>query len=196
MRRPPLLAPLCLALAAACASTPSYRYAPSPVDVLIQPDVAQPALARAEVAARGLSDTGHVLFRILVESYADTPLELVPEEFRLVDADLRPFGPARVARDEDASAGEGLRVAPKEIGVFEVGFALESDEDVERRLESLVFVWSLRYADGVASVTSRFERVRRVYYRYDRYYARDPYWDDSWGYGHRVYGGATIVIRR
>jgi hypothetical protein len=187
---------LALTLTSACASTPSYRYAPSPVAVLIQPDIAQPALARAEVAARGLSDSGSVLFRVLIESYSDAPLELVPEELRLVDGDLRPFGSARVVRDEDAGAGAGLTIAPRELAAFEVSFAFGADEEVERRLESLVFVWSLRYPDGVASISSRFERVRRVSYRYDPYYAGDPYWDDAaWGRGHRVYGGATIVIR-
>jgi hypothetical protein len=119
-------------LAGGCASHSDVRFAPAVQDVELRGEAGD-LEARVVVAWREIAepDAGPELrLRVRVENPGATPFTLVPAQFRLLDAALVPFGPARVP-DLPVS------VAPHAAATFELAFPAGEVPLTERDLSAL-----------------------------------------------------------
>ena len=167
-----------LLLLAGCASSYESRYsfAPSPHEILVQPEGAELPVARILVSVRGVrspdSDLGIPLsteVRMRVENLTDVPVLVQRGEFVLVDADLTSFGPPRIDVPGD------LFAMPAETLSLVLHFPFPPETKPEDlALEGLNLRLALRWnEERGAIVSATFERVVRM----------DPYyWGPHYGY--------------
>jgi hypothetical protein len=127
-----LAATLLAGALAACASYADVRFEPVVQDVELRGEAGD-LQARIVVAWREIAepDEGPELrLRVRVENPGTVPFTLVPAEFRLLDAALVPFGPARIA-DLPVS------VAPGSAETFDLAFPAGAVPLGERDLSAI-----------------------------------------------------------
>lgn len=168
---------LALAGGTGCASTLPYdRYEPRPAEV----DVQQPGdvgrqLARALVSVLGIRRVGEggpleLSVRLRVESHAEMPLVWRADRTRLVSADLRAFGEARVEPSPVPPIAPGTLADLQLVFPFPGGV-----EWREVDLTSVHLTWALEVGDQLVTVGTTFKRSTPDYPR--RSYHHDPWWD-------------------
>lgn len=171
------------ALAAAClASCATYyeaRFEPAPAEARIEAEEAPGVLGRALATVRGIRrpDSEHATARaevaLRVENVGREPLQVAPESFELVTADLQVFG-AGIVRPSPVDA-----LAPGDVRSLEVEFPFPAGvgyHDVD--LSGLVLRWALNSGERRLVVSTRFERRR---------YDASPYF-----YGPVIFGGGPF----
>jgi hypothetical protein len=187
-----------LAVTPACRSTTwNARFTPTPAETLvgpIQPDGSGMPLARVLLSVRGAERRGgdpHASFemriRMRVENRSDTALELLLSDFLLLDADLAPFGPARL----DAPIGsDGVLSVPAGLPILlDLRFEFPDGHGPEELdLDGLNLRGALRSGPDVYLLGVTFTRGPRVIYR-SPWYGYDPYYGPWGGPGPYFYGG-------
>jgi hypothetical protein len=123
---------LLASLSGGCASYSDVRFEPAVQDVELRGEAGD-LEARVVVAWREIAEPAagpELRLRVRVENAGDTPFTLVPAHFRLLDAALVPFGPARIP-DLPVS------VAPHAAASFELAFPAGETSLAERDLSAL-----------------------------------------------------------
>ena len=171
-----LLAPALLPLAACAAPYGSYRFAPNPLETIVAPEGGR--IGRVLVSVVGVREAEdgalemHVLLR--VENEIEQSIELVPEEVELIDAELRPFAPARIEPDD----GLDLAVVGGESRRFLLRFPFPGNRAPSRTaLSGLLLSFGIRHPLGMTVIDCTFDRVAgNVHYHWHDPYHRYDYW--------------------
>jgi hypothetical protein len=173
-----------ICLGPGCATYCSWRFGPSPQEYEVVNGDPETPVARVQVAAQGLEKTGssaqriEMRFGLRVENQTAAPIQLAPDAFELVDADLQPLGRPSIAR---ATEGEGLAIGPEQEARFEVGFPLPSGaEPDDLDLSSAHLRIGIVHGDDTLTAKAPFHKLRAHAYYRDPWY--DP-WGDPWWYG-------------
>lgn len=179
--RSPLLLALCAAVLASCESLSDYRFGPSPQTHELALQGRDTPIATAQISARGiLNNDGRGLemrFRFRVTNPGETPLEIRPGSFELVDGALRAFGPAALVGHPP---GEALVLGPHETTVFDVSFPFPEGAGLhDMDLTGLGLRWGV-VSDGKERLANARFELRTPYYGYYPYYPYYGYWG-PWG---------------
>jgi hypothetical protein len=185
-----LLAALAL-LAASCSSTPRYIFMPRPLTVDIQWPETGEIVARAVIAVAGLREGSakeglpdEMMLRLSLENLSDDPIGLEPGVWKLMSADLRPFGPATVEPADDNA------ILPGGEKTVELYFPVPEGAELDAYdLSGLNLRFGVRYRTGTIVSSATFERWVRT--SYDPYGYAYPY---ASPYGANVSFGAGITI--
>ncbi|MEX1024892.1 MAG: hypothetical protein WD226_07420 [Planctomycetota bacterium] len=175
----------------ACSSLANIRYVPTTAEVSFA-EAGNAPWARSFAQIEGLveRDSGNeARVRLLVENRSDATLQVVPDQFALLDGRLERFGEpvANVAE------GEGWSVAPKESVLVNLAFPFPP-RGVD--LDSLTFTWALRRGVETLTASAVFDRARGRVYRdpfddpfHRGYYGGMGLYDPWWGPRYGVWGG-------
>ena len=188
--RPALLA-LALPAALACAGCASkygyYNdYGPRPMHVVVDQEGEPRPIARADLTVVGVrrAEDGHpeeVHARLRLESRCEDPIELAPDRFELLSAELREFGPGRL----EPTAPLVLQSGERRTWDLYFPYAPGDDGD-DHDWSGLQLTFAVRRGDVLVRVTTHFERMYDRWH--DRYYhdpfIRPPYWRIGFGAGY------------
>ena len=168
------------AVLSGCSSFYDARFAPAPAEVVVAhadaPDLSARVLATVRGVRRPTREQPRARFEVAmrVENTGRGPLELAPDGFELVTADLRVLAPGRTTPEPVGS------IAPNEGMAFDVAFELpEGVGYSELDLRGVVLRWTL--VGGGARLVSSVSFERRVLshepvYVYGGLYGYWPRW--------------------
>lgn len=170
---------LLLLLAPTGCSSSNYRYlfAPSPAEILIQPQSDTPVARALITVLEGQKGDAEVArsrmhLRLRIENRDDAPVRLDPDSLQLVGSDLAEFGPVRIEPAVE-------EVPPGEVRTYDLWFPFPPGLSLSApHLEGLNLSWRLDYEGGAAEVSTTFQR------RVEDYYAPEPRVTWSVGYGY------------
>lgn len=168
---------LSCAVASACSSYSTYRFAPALQDVLVRTNDGSEVIASVLVSARGIvEDDGRYEARFRLKLQNHRPGALVVAGAELVDANLNAFGPPRI---EPAP----FPIEPGAEALHELVFPFPPGRDPDDLdLSALNLRVTLREGDASWAWSAGFERV--ITEAYDPYwYPYDPYWGHPWHFG-------------
>jgi hypothetical protein len=162
------LAVLALALLAGCQSEGyRYRYEPMPAEADAKGARLLASVLGAKDGGAGQLDTMDVRFRL--QSPPGVKARLLPEELRLLTADLQEFGPAQVI-------GGTLEAEGANVAVADVAFPYPDIADVNVR--GLSLIWAVEVGGERVTGTTNFQKLTSGYYYNDPWYP--PYYRDPW----------------
>jgi hypothetical protein len=196
-----LITALMVVATPACTSTTwNARFMPTPAETWVGPlspdgDVdfaVGPPIARMLFSIRGAerrngdkNEPFEMHVRLRVENQTDAPLDLLLEQFLLLDANLDPFQPARVDATGD-SAGV-LSIPGGQPLLVDLMFPFPDGlEPGDLQLDGLNLRGALRSGDAIFPMGVTFTRGPRIIYR-DPWYGYYPYYG-PWiapAYGYR-----------
>jgi hypothetical protein len=183
-----LAAALLTAALTGCTTFYDVYFVPAPLEVRIGDGEDPTGLARALLAVQGVrrpvaeqGQPARFELKLRFENIGATPLEIEPDSFELVSADLQPCGAAQLVQtiDHPLAAGEAI-----DLDLFVPLPAGKTIDDFD--LRGLNLTWAVRFANRRIVTGVSFQRYfAPPYYYYDPFYS-------SWHYGCSTHVGIGV----
>jgi hypothetical protein len=176
----PAVAAIAAAVLASCSTFYDIHFVPAPIEARIADDTSADAVARALVSVSGVRrpDSEHrqparFELRMRIENLGKQALEIEPDSFELVSADLQPFGAPQFQPVPDRALG------PNESIAFDLAFPVPDGSSIDNYdLRGLNLKWAVRMGDKRVISGVSFQRfIAPAYYGY-----YDPFYP-GWGCG-------------